>query len=193
MQALANMSTNPSASTATPGATQSRYDAYKTYKENRNPELDVLEARKKLAEDRIKLSEDAKKDMGIFTEGNTLAEKAYNVGRGLLRAREKTQDVLFNGSNWDFGASDTNTQMAILDAATKFGNGEKLSEGEKKLLDDWALSTAVNSHYGSQLSGWTKAAMVTGESAPFMIEMAINPASGLGQAAQKGMIKRGMK
>ena len=112
---------------------------------------------------------------------------------GLKQAARNVANSTFKKSTWDFGATDINTQTKLMEAIIRMDNGEQITEDERELLSDWALNNAVSSQYGKQLSGWAKAGQVTGESLPFMLEMAINPASGLGQSAQKGLVKYAMQ
>lgn len=145
-------------------------------------EQDVLLARRRLAEEAQQLLTDVRKD-----------QKDYGILGGLGRAGEKVLETALNPRTWDFGEADMASQLAVANAVIKADSGLGVTSNEQKLLDTWAKNAAINSQFGDQLSGWTKAGMVTGESLPFMLEMAMNPASGLGQAATTQLVKYSLK
>lgn len=145
-------------------------------------EQDVLLARRRLAEEARQLLVDVRKD-----------QQAYGFFSGLGRAGEKVLETALNPHTWDFGEADLASQLAVANAVIKSDGGLGISQNEQKLLDTWAKNAAINSQFGDQLSGWTKAGMVTGESLPFMLEMAMNPASGLGEAATTQLVKYSLK
>lgn len=145
-------------------------------------EQDVLLARRRLAEEARQLLVDVRKD-----------QQGYGFFSGLGRAGEKVLETALNPHTWDFGEADLASQMAVANAVIKSDGGLGISQNEQKLLDTWAKNAAINSQFGDQLSGWTKAGIVTGESLPFMLEMAMNPASGLGEAATTQLVKYSLK
>ncbi|MBQ8949153.1 MAG: strawberry notch C-terminal domain-containing protein [Prevotella sp.] len=145
-------------------------------------EQDVLLARRRLAEEARQLLVDVRKD-----------KQDYGFFGGLGRAGEKVLETALNPHTWDFGEADLQSQLAVANAVIKSDGGLGISQNEQKLLDTWAKNAAINSQFGDQLSGWTKAGMVTGESLPFMLEMAMNPASGLGEQATAQLVKYSLK
>ena len=162
-------------------AQMARSGAYGEERKNILEERELINVRQRLHDEAQSLINDIKLD------------QKYNDKLGIFggpaRALTKTAEVALNPRTWDYGEADLNTQLAIAKAVIKSDSGEALSPNEQRLLDTWAKNAAINSKYGDQLSGWTKAAMVTGESLPFMLEMAMNPGSGLGQFATKKIVQ----
>lgn len=163
-------------------AEMTRKGAYGAERQGIMKEQDVLLARRRLAEEAQQLLVDVRKD-----------QQDYGFLSGLGRAGEKVLETALNPHTWDFGEADLASQIAVANAVIKSDSGLGISSNEQKLLDTWAKNTAINSKFGDQLSGWTKAGMVTGESLPFMLEMAMNPASGLGEAATAQLVKYSLK
>ena len=159
-----------------------RTGAYGQERQDIAKQQDVLIARRRLAEEAQQMISDAKRD-----------KNGYGVLGGIARAGEKVLETALNPTTWDYGQSDLETQMAVADAVIKADSGLEMTDNERKLLDTWAKNAAINSQFGDQLSGWTKAGMVTGESLPFMLEMAMNPASGMGKAATKKIVQYATK
>lgn len=163
-------------------AEMTRKGSYGTERQGIQREQDVLLARRRLAEDARQLLSDVRKD-----------RQEYGFFGGMARAGEKVLETALNPHTWDFGEADLKSQLAVADAVIKSDSGLGISSNEQKLLDTWAKNAAINSKFGDQLSGWTKAGIVTGESLPFMLEMAMNPASGLGEAATAQLMKYSLK
>jgi len=159
-----------------------RSGAYGAERQGIAREQDKLLARRRLAEETQQLLADVRRDREI-----------KGIGSGLLRAGGKVLETALNPRTWDFGEADMASQFAVADAVMKADSGLGLSSNEQKLLDTWAKNAAINSQFADQLSGWTKAGIVTGESLPFMLEMAMNPASGLGEAATAQLMKYSLK
>jgi hypothetical protein len=121
-------------------------------------------------------------------------EQQGGIGNlGLVTAARNVWNTAAKKDTWDFGINEFDRSYTIMQAIMKQDNGQPLSENEKALLNDWAYNNAVSGQYNEQLSGWAKAGMVTGESLPFMLEMALNPLSGLGEAATKTLTKYAVK
>ena len=108
------------------------------------------------------------------------------AGRGFV-------DGVFDPETWDFGVSSLAEAGYIKNALDKFDSGQRLSKEEKVLLDAKAMEMAVNAFYGSNLGRGYKAGKVTAEAIPFMIEMAINPASGAGKSAASMLTRYALK
>lgn len=108
------------------------------------------------------------------------------AGRGFV-------DGVFDPETWDFGVSSLAEAGYIKSALDKFDSGQRLSKDEKILLDAKAMEMAVNAFYGSDLGRGYKAGKVTVEAIPFMIEMAINPASGAGKGAASMLTRYALK
>ncbi|WP_454895320.1 ADP-ribosyltransferase-containing protein [Alloprevotella tannerae] len=108
------------------------------------------------------------------------------AGRGFV-------DGVFDPETWDFGALSLAEAGYIKNALGKFDSGQRLSKDEKILLDAKAMEMAVNAFYGSDLGRGYKAGKVTAEAIPFMIEMAINPASGAGKSAASMLTRYALK
>lgn len=163
-------------------AEMARKGAYGSERQAIAKESDVLMARRRLAEEARQLITDVRKD-----------KQGFGILGGFARAGEKVLEKALDQHTWDFGEADLASQMAVADAVIKSDSGLGISQNEQKLLDTWAKNAAINSKFADQLSGWTKAGIVTGESLPFMLEMAMNPASGLGEAATTQLLKYSLK
>ena len=108
------------------------------------------------------------------------------AGRGFV-------DGVFDPETWDFGASSLGEAMYTKAVLDKFDRGQKLTKAEQTLLDAKAMEMAVNAFYGSDIGRGYKAGKVTAEAIPFMIEMAINPASGAGKGAASMLTRYALK
>lgn len=127
---------------------------------------------------------DAKKIISAF-DNNKLDEGLVGfftgAGRGLA---ESIGDV----ATWDGGISDALTASRLAIAVDKFKKNQKLSASENALLEATALKLAVSAIFKEIGRGY-KAGKVTGESLPFMIEMALNPISKSGSTIASGLAK----
>lgn len=124
------------------------------------------------------------------------AEKAKHEGNfsGFIKgAGRGFIDGVFDPETWDFGVSSLVEAGYIKNALDKFDSGQRLSKEEKVLLDAKAMEMAVNAFYGSDIGRGYKAGKVTAEAIPFMIEMAINPASGAGKGAASMLTRYALK
>ena len=108
------------------------------------------------------------------------------AGRGFVNG-------VFDPETWNFGASSLKEAMGMEAVLYKFDNGQKLTKAEQTMLDAKAMEMAVNAFYGSDLGRGYKAGKVTAEAIPFMIEMAINPASGAGKGAASMLTRYALK
>ena len=95
----------------------------------------------------------------------------------------------FDLDTWDMGVSDIQNGAALLAALDAFDRGEPLTKAQQMLLDAKAVELATNAYFGSYVGRGYKAGSVTAESIPFMIEMCINPASSIGNAATNKMAR----
>lgn len=96
---------------------------------------------------------------------------------------------LFDVSTWDMGMSDLENAGAFMDALNAFDKGQELTEAQQLMLDAKAVELATNAYFGSYVGRGYKAGSVTAESIPFMLEMCINPASSIGEAATSKMAR----
>lgn len=121
-------------------------------------------------------------------KGKQLLAFGAGAWRGLAHAVGKV-------STWDLGLTDINTNGSVLDAsqnADRVGF-DNISQDERDLLNLTAISNEVQSENADHIGRGYKAGEVTGESLPFMLEMILNPASGLGEAAVKRMTQEAIK
>lgn len=131
--------------------------------------------------------EAAKKAMSNAEEIIAEADKSVQEGefprfvKGVARG---FGDKLFDVNTWDMGVSDTKNSIELLKALRKYDEGEPLSESEQMLLDAKSVELATNAYFGSYIGRGYKAGAVTAQSLPFMLEMAVNPASTLGESTQ---------
>lgn len=131
--------------------------------------------------------EAAKKAMSNAEEIIAEADKSVQEGKfpGFFKGVARGfGDKLFDVNTWDMGVSDTKNSIELLKALRKYDEGKPLSESEQMLLDAKSVELATNAYFGSYIGRGYKAGMVTAQSLPFMIEMAVNPASTLGESTQ---------
>lgn len=121
-------------------------------------------------------------------KGKQLLAFGAGAWRGLAHAVGKV-------STWDLGLTDINTNGSVLDAAQNADRVgfDNISQDERDLLNLTAISNEVQSENADHIGRGYKAGEVTGESLPFMLEMILNPASGLGEAAVKRMTQEAIK
>lgn len=117
-------------------------------------------------------------------KGNTTFFGGF--GRGV---RDKGFDV----DTWTMGITDTAYGSLLRKAAQKSDRGEELSSEEKKLLEAAAVNMATQAYFSSDLGRGYKAGSTSAQSIPFMLEFALNPVSGSGNAIAKGILKYGAK
>jgi hypothetical protein len=95
-----------------------------------------------------------------------------------------TKDAITDLDTWD--ASIGLEQAARVHSITKkLDNGESLTKGEQMIVDALVDDLSSDIYMSSEFGRGYKAGKVTGESLPFMIETALNPASKLGGAITK--------
>ena len=87
-------------------------------------------------------------------------------------------------STWDLGLQDLQDNMTLYTTVKKARQKgyKSLNDEERQMLDVAAKTGAYTAENQQYLGRGYKAGNVTGESLPFMVEMALNPASGLGEA-----------
>lgn len=117
-------------------------------------------------------------------KGNTTFFGGF--GRGV---RDKGFDV----DTWTMGITDTAYGSLLRKAAQKSDRGEDLSSEEKKLLEAAAVNMATQAYFSSDLGRGYKSGSTSAQSIPFMLEFALNPVSGSGNAIAKGILKYGAK
>lgn len=131
--------------------------------------------------------EAAKKAMSNAEEIIAEADKSVQEGKfpGFFKGVARGfGDKLFDVNTWDMGVSDTKNSIELLKALRKYDEGKPLSESEQMLLDAKSVELATNAYFGSYIGRGYKAGAVTAQSLPFMLEMAVNPASTLGKSTQ---------
>lgn len=131
--------------------------------------------------------EAAKKAMSNAEEIIAEANKSVQEGKfpGFFKGVARGfGDKLFDVNTWDMGVSDTKNSIELLKALRKYDEGKPLSESEQMLLDAKSVELATNAYFGSYIGRGYKAGAVTAQSLPFMLEMAVNPASTLGESTQ---------
>ena len=109
-----------------------------------------------------------------------------SLGRGVA-------DKAFDVDSWTMGITDMAGSMNLNKVLEKADKEEELTPAEQRLLDAAVTNMAVNAYYSSDLSAAYKAGQATGESLPFMLEMAINPISASGNSTAKILLKYGLK
>lgn len=102
-------------------------------------------------------------------------------------------DKLFDARTWSFGVADKVDNDRLNQALEDFDNGKELTKSQQALLDAKAVEMATQAYFGSYLGRGYKAGQVTAEAIPFMVEMAINPASAIGKSAGSMMARYALK
>ena len=126
-------------------------------------------------------------------ESNRIINEAGKNGGNLKAAGRGAKDALFNPDTWAAGLTELDRGRRVEQAVQKYEQGEQLSESEEKMLDALALNLAVNQHYGSDMQRGYKWGQIAGESAPFMVEMVLNPLSASGKGLAKSIANYGIK
>ena len=131
----------------------------------------------------------------LLGDTKELVEAVDNDGTFAGNALRGMRDGLFDPDTWTAGLLEMTDQVELLQAVEKAEKGERLTDAESALLDASALNYLINASYADQLSRGYKAGKVTAESLPFMLEMASNPASGIGRGLggriARAALKRG--
>lgn len=140
-----------------------------------NPELAKKITTYQSAQSELKKADNIIKEADVaLNEGN------YNKWqKSFLGGATRGLKTAFNPETWS-EIDDLEKNILYKQALDKADRGEQLTEDEQDLLDSVATNMAVNAYFGSYLGAGYKAGQVTAESLPFMLEMAINPASRLG-------------
>ena len=139
----------------------------------------------------------------LRTARQLIREADINARKGTLGAWAKRSfvgglvrgfgDKFFDVSTWDFGMTDIKNGSALLTALNKADKKEPLTESEQALLDAKCVELAVTAQLATQIGRGYKAGQVTGEMAPFMLEMFINPAAKTGEAAVNKLVRYCLK
>lgn len=146
--------------------------------------------------DTLDEAEHAKASDQWIADSSNWAERA---GKGVLsfgaatgRSFKRQASKL---SNWDFGFSDLAGGLAIYDAVDKADKGgvEALSPEQRKMLDLYAYNNHIQGENKEHLGWGNTAGTVTAQTLPFMLEMALNPASGVGKFAQRKAMQWAIK
>lgn len=138
-----------------------------------NPEARAAYATKEKVEEAKALMEEA----GHADKG--WADKQLG---GLARGFAKG---LTDEGTWDFGVTGTADAYTLNDILSRQQKGEKITPSEQDLLDVSGLSAAVEDAYRDQVGMGYNVGRSLPESAGFMAQMYLNPASGLAKAAVK--------
>ena len=85
---------------------------------------------------------------------------------------------------WDLGFTDLSNASAVMNANEALKKGVATAD-QKALLNAAALYNVAMSKHGAALEGMYGAVGTSVEMIPFMLQMAANPASGLGKGTQK--------
>lgn len=129
---------------------------------------------------------------------NLLAEREYltNAKKVMNAARNDSGffagvgDAVSTPSFYDFGFTDLRNSGRVLGIKKKLDEGTNLTPSEQSLLTSLGLQQELERQYSGLTGRMYRAGKTTAEMAPFMAEMALNPASGLGKAAAKAATKK---
>lgn len=140
-------------------------------------------------------SDDKEMLRNLYAERNKLeeAKKVINASRtnGVFsNIASGAKDAITSPGFWDFGMSGMSDNSQLVSIKNKLDNKQPLTEDEQRLLNAAALAQDVSSVHQDRISPWYTAGQTTTNMLPFMAEMALNPAAGLGKAAQKAMTNK---
>lgn len=151
------------------------------------PEVQEYRAAQRMMRDAKRVIAEADHNAQHGTFGKWLEQSfAGGAMRGL---GQRITDI----DTWDFGMSDLLDNVAIMEALNKADKGEQLTESQQALLDAMAVQMSVNTYFGSEVGRGYKAGTVTAESVPFMLEMVLNPASGIGTSVEAKLTRYAIK
>lgn len=174
---------------------QGRREALKRYSGSGNNAMNALMGSRRYSQD----TQQERGEIATLEAARNFLQESQDI---INEAREKgssgalfrgLRDATFDVDTWTMGLSDMAHGYRLKEAADKADKGETLTVDEQKLLEAAAVNMAVHAYYSSDLSRMYKAGQTTGYSIPFMLEFAINPVSGSGNAIAKGILKYGMK
>ena len=170
-----------------PMAMPSTADPLTTLSQTEKDDYRALQAASRSVRDASRIIEEANHNAQSGTFDKWLERSfAGGVARGFGQK-------FFDLDTWDMGVSDIHDGAALLAALDAFDKGEPLTKAQQMLLDAKAVELATNAYFGSYVGRGYKAGSVTAESIPFMIEMCINPASSIGNAATNKMARYAIK
>lgn len=151
------------------------------------PEVQELTAAQRKLRDAKRIIAEADHNAQQGTFGDWLERSfAGGAARGFA---QKATDL----DTWDFGITDLLDNVSLMQALDAADKGEQLTESQQALLDATVIEMAVNTYFGSEVGRGYKAGKVTAESLPFMMEMMINPASGVGTSMGAKMTRYALK
>lgn len=164
---------NPNTQTAAVTRGVSLYDDSRADEETNyiNAELRILEEAKKLRE-----AQKLKKGDGFWDFQNVV-----NFGQGV-------KDVVSDVDTYAGGTRGLHKTLQVLDLKEKAERGEELSEKDMKLAEALMIQQRVESS-GDTPHGYN-AGRTTAEMGRFMVQMAMNPTSGLGKAIAAKAVKK---
>lgn len=129
----------------------------------------------------------------LMEQSKYIVDAAHRGDTGVLSDTWKGFKDSLEAEDFTFGLADMSSSAAILDAIKKVERGEKLTASEDKLLKASAINMAIQYNFANDLGRAYKAGLVSAESVPFMLEMAINPISSFGKASAKTLLNYGLK
>ena len=164
---------NPNTQTAAVTRGVSLYDDSRADEETNyvNAELRILEEAKRLRE-----AQKLKKGDGFWDFQNIV-----NFGQGV-------KDVVRDVDTYAGGTRGLHKTLQVLDLKEKAERGEELSEKDMKLAEALMIQQGVESS-GDTPHGYN-AGRTTAEMGRFMVQMAMNPTSGLGKAIATKAVKK---
>ena len=122
-------------------------------------------------------------------DANKLRQENLKNAVDIMDQVESGKAELVNGiidqasrvSNWDYGVSNLLNAAEYTRLREKYESGEELTDAEQKALDAVALSTEMERIAGDVLGNGYQIGRGLSQSAAFMIQMASNPARGMGE------------
>lgn len=109
------------------------------------------------------------------------AAKKYDERNLVENLWQGVWDKLSDGNSWGVGFATVIGDKTIKNLVEKADRGEKLTENEELLMDALAIELYAHAFYDYKIGHAYKAGQTTGESIPFMLEMAISPFSAVGK------------
>ena len=119
--------------------------------------------------------------------------KAYDEGESRSgRLVRGMRDAMKDTGLYDGGAEEMHDLRNVSDAVKAYEAGNATEE-QKDLLDTYALLQTVKGENADALGGMYGAGQTAMQAVPFMLQMNINPADGLGRAAAKAAMRYGIR
>lgn len=132
-----------------------------------------------IARDLLKEAQDIRKSGELNEEG--LWGNTKDAGRTFI-------NTITDFDTWDAGLKSTQEGQRLLAILDKAETEQPLTRSEEQLLDAWLANTIVQS--STKTGAGRTIGQTVGQMAPFVLEMMLNPASGIGKASTRALMRK---